>query len=298
MLNSKLRSRSRLGGELAPPLPETRVVSNSGGRDLGSRSRVGAFLSLVFITLGVLAPSAQACFVPFGHDAGVRTSSSQWNVMDVQYNANLGTWEAAGVTHDPAADVYSPQAGDIVMLDENDEIALIFVSVPGDGGGGGGGGGELPPPNLQGSNDRELRFEDYEPSDQSVPGLACLSDPPPDDDVIPRIIVIGQRFNFDSLRFIVVRRGGWTGGGGGGGGGTPVRWRVPNNPYNSEVDASCSSEEAVRINYANQELAPHGLRPRVGQQVVITYRNGQRENFVVNCTLCSMRATPIAGTCR
>jgi hypothetical protein len=260
-----------------------------------------SILSVSVLAIGSAAISAHACNMTFGEESEILAAGSEWNVMEARYNSNLGEWEVVGVTYDPAADAYSPQAGDIVMVDENDEIALIFISVSGDGGGDDGGGGDVPPPVIQGSRDSDFDSAKQESDRDPELELTCLSDPPTNDDNLDRILVTGQRFNFSSLRFVAVRRGSFSGGGGGGGGGSLFR-RIPHNPQNSETSANCSSLAEIRVNYASQELAPHmtGLFPsvRVGDTVVITYRNNQRENFSVICASCTIRATPIAGTCQ
>lgn len=73
---------------------------------------------------------------------------------------------------------------------------------------------------------------------------------------------------------------------------------VPDNPYNSEDGANCSSEGEIRANHARQDIGPSVPSLTAGTLVLIHFDNGDTEVYFYYGPFATPIAAAVPNTCR
>lgn len=177
--------------------------------------------------------------------------------MQAQFNSALGEWEAMGVTFSADAETYVPQLNDVVVYDENDEIALIFVPAPSSGGGTPPPGSGTPPGGIvNGDSGSGQAWFSGSYAESPLNFLSSCLTPPGDDDAVDRIKSVGRRINFGAmLGWVAIRRPAFDASGLGSGGGSLPAGTTRDNPRSTPGEAAfCPDSEPGRLGQAGQQI--------------------------------------------
>jgi hypothetical protein len=173
--------------------------------------------------------------------------TSGHNVGLLEYNASLDGWVIVDSWHDPHADLYEPQTGDLVWASSTGDDSILLIPASGSGGGGAPTPPGNPPPTIP-YGDR------FSPRDASGPvTMSCGSALPPkeldDIGVVGTSISIIRSWLSGAGAALAIINGSGGGGSGSDAGSTPETAR--STPGEA---AECSGEEVVRIAAAGQQI--------------------------------------------
>ncbi len=263
----------------------------------------------------IVSTHSHACTIINGNESGDLSSAGSWNVVRFQFNPQTGQHDPIAAWFDPAASSYTPQGGEIVVMDENNNYELIIIDASGDdSGGGGGGGGGNPPPGAIHATDN-LAVDGGSIADQQNWGsIACGGSGGVGDDIVDRVRSVfsgvipslpGWLF-FDVVFNSGGGGGGSDGGGGSGGSSASAGMSIPPSPANQDR-ASCNDNVADRNISARADVAAFcagNRRSCVGNTwprattVSVRYTNGASESWHVGLYTSAVLTQPVPGSMR